>query len=148
MKSRRRVTCLLDRCWDGTDFLRVVCVTMCHRPSHNGHPHPSTTLRRNKSYVIICTVCIVLWICFVPSNFLQVEIGADLHNYNTRNKNQHRQTSHRIDISASLPQNLGPKLFIKLPTNLKQIETQGAFKKTLRKFLVEGVFYSVDEFLK
>jgi hypothetical protein len=41
-------------------------------------------------------------------NFIQT--GADLHDYNTRNKN-HRQTLHRIDISASLPQNLGPKLF-------------------------------------
>lgn len=40
-----------------------------------------------------------------------VQTGAYVQTYETRQRNQHRQTTHRPDIMASLPQNIGPTIF-------------------------------------
>lgn len=41
--------------------------------------------------------------------------GKDLHTHSTRQRHQRRQTSHRLQISAALPQNVEPTLFNTLP---------------------------------
>lgn len=39
---------------------------------------------------------------------------AETLNYNIRQKNEHRKTSHRLEIPTWLPQNIGPELLNKL----------------------------------
>ncbi len=82
---------------------------------------------------------------FKSSSF---QTGSDVHEYNTRQRHQHRQSQHRLEISASLPQNMGPKLFNKLPDHIKLENNHKIFKNKLKKFLVEESFYSVGEFLR
>ncbi len=73
--------------------------------------------------------------------------GVDFHNYNTRQRHYHRQSSHRLELAASLPQNIGPKLFNKLPENLKLENTQSKFKILLTNYLLNRTCYSITEFL-
>jgi hypothetical protein len=44
-------------------------------------------------------------------------------------------------------ENAGIKLFNKLPNTLKKIERPQEFKRRLRYFLMQHVFYSVDEYM-
>jgi hypothetical protein len=87
-------------------------------------------------------------IIFYKFKYSVFKIGADIHSYNTRHKYNHRQTSHRLDLAASLPQNIGPKLYNKLPGYIKENNSSSnSFKNKLKKFLMEGAFYSVGEFM-
>ena len=84
---------------------------------------------------------------FYKLKFVSFQTGTNTHIYNTRQRDQHRQTSHRLGIAASLPQNIGPKLFNKIPNEIKLQTNPNTFKNSLKRFLIERAFYSVDEFL-
>ena len=73
--------------------------------------------------------------------------GSDTHSYNTRHRHEHRQTTHRLQLAAVLPENIGPKLFNKLPNYIRAENRKNTFKLLLKKLLLEGACYSVDEFL-
>lgn len=73
--------------------------------------------------------------------------GADFHSYNTRQKTDHRPFAHRLELSANLPKNIGPKLYNKLPLQIKLENSEKKFEKLLRSFLIERACYSVNEFL-
>lgn len=76
----------------------------------------------------------------------KIETGADIHNYKTRHRHQHRQIQHRLQLAASLPQNVGPKLFNVLPENIKLEHNQVKFENELKNYLLERACYSLDEF--
>ncbi len=75
------------------------------------------------------------------------QIGSDMHSYNTRQRHEHRQSQHRLELAASLPQNIGPKLLNRLPDHIKQATDLNSFKKLLKRYLVEETCYSVEEFM-
>ncbi len=74
--------------------------------------------------------------------------GATVHNYDTRHRLEHRQLSHRLELASTLPQNIGPKLFNKLPLHIRETDVLNNFKRFLYNFLVEEAFYSVNEYLE
>ena len=43
--------------------------------------------------------------------------------------------------------NMGITLFNKLPEQLKKLETKHRFKNNVKKYLLQNVFYSVNEYL-
>lgn len=43
---------------------------------------------------------------------VRIQTGKDIHAYNTRQRPQHRRTSHKLELTVNLPQNIDPKLFI------------------------------------
>jgi hypothetical protein len=53
----------------------------------------------------------------------------------------------RIDIFKKNVNNLGTKLYNKVPNHLKNLEDLKPFKKQLKAFLLQQTFYSVDEYL-
>lgn len=44
-----------------------------------------------------------------------IQTGTDTRLYSTRQRHQHRQTSHRLELASSVPQNIGPTLIINHP---------------------------------
>jgi hypothetical protein len=42
--------------------------------------------------------------------------------------------------------NMGIKLYNKLPTQIKQVNTYKSFKKEVKKFLVHNAIYTIEEF--
>ncbi len=69
-----------------------------------------------------------------------------MHTYNTRHRHTHRQTSHRLELTAGLPENMGPKLFNSLPETIKREVNPNKFKTALKKLLVEKACYTVGGF--
>jgi hypothetical protein len=51
----------------------------------------------------------------------------------------------RTDIFKKSVNNLGAKLYNKLPNHLKSLENLKPFRKQLTAFLLQQIFYSVDE---
>jgi hypothetical protein len=68
------------------------------------------------------------------------------NNYNIRGINNLKQESHRLLINTNLAQNIGASFFNKLPYYIKNIEDKNKFKRELKTFLIEGSFYSINEF--
>jgi hypothetical protein len=87
---------------------------------------------------------IVFWVYNNLSIFME---GHTDHVYNTRHKNLIKPTSHRLTQYENSPQYIGPKLFNKIPNNLKNISSPAKFKKKLKDWLLSKTFYSLDEFL-
>ncbi len=71
----------------------------------------------------------------------------DVHSYDTRHRAQHRQTSHRLEVTANLPVNIGPKLFNSLPEQIKHENNPVKFKTLLKRLLIERACYSINEFV-
>ena len=53
----------------------------------------------------------------------------------------------RTDIFKKSVNNMGTKLYNKLPNYLKNLENLKLFKKQFKAFLLQQTFYSVDEYL-
>lgn len=102
-----------------------------------------------KSFQILTLPSLFIYemLLFYKFKFTSYQTGTNTHNYNTRHRDHHRQISHRLGVAASLPHNIGPKLLNKLPNNIKLERAPNKFKISLHSFLLEGAFYSVDEFL-
>jgi hypothetical protein len=75
-----------------------------------------------------------------------IRIGTDVHGYNTRAREQHRQIPHRLKISSTLPQNMGPKLFNRLPRYIQVERNSDKYRILLKSYLIQRACYSVDEF--
>ena len=43
--------------------------------------------------------------------------------------------------------NMGIALYNKLPQNLKKLDMKHTFKNKVKKFLLQNIFYSVDQYL-
>jgi hypothetical protein len=71
----------------------------------------------------------------------------NVHGYNTRNQADYHMVTHNSRLFEQKPDYIGRKFYNKLPQHLKIHENIKIFKKHLKKYLVNGTFYSVDEFL-
>lgn len=76
-----------------------------------------------------------------------LEQGMQIHNYETRSRTNFRPQQHRTSAHAHLPKQVGVRLINVLPGELKNNQNLNQFKARLKRLLVSGVFYSVDEFL-
>lgn len=108
---------------------------------------PCKTLFQSFGIWTLPSLYIYEMLLYYNFNYDSIQVGSDVHNYNTRSRDQHRQVPHRLQLSASLPQNIGPKLYNKLPQNIKLEKQPSKFKKLLSNYLLQKAFYSVGEFL-
>jgi hypothetical protein len=69
------------------------------------------------------------------------------HDYKTRNRSDFQTQFCRTNIFKKRVNNLGTKLYNKLPNYLKNLENSKLFKKQLKAFLLQQTFYSVNEYL-
>jgi hypothetical protein len=73
--------------------------------------------------------------------------NLEVHNHNTRSvKNFHLPITN-LTIYQGGPYYTGIKIFNYLPTHIKNIANEmPVFKKTLKRFLLDNSFYSIDEY--
>ncbi|KAG8294494.1 hypothetical protein J6590_101797, partial [Homalodisca vitripennis] len=71
--------------------------------------------------------------------------GRDVHQYETRGRDNLRTHQRRLTLSQHLPQQVGVGLINKLPEDIKNSNNLNQFKTRLRSLLVSKAFYSVDE---
>jgi len=70
------------------------------------------------------------------------------HDYNTRSRNLIKPVQHRLNIFHLSPQYMAPKIYNSLPLTIKNINSITKFKKTLKNFLLDKAYYSVEEYLE
>lgn len=75
----------------------------------------------------------------------QVKI-CDIHNYDTRNKNNFLIMKHKTSLFERDVLYIGTKLFNRLPQCIKSIIGEEIFKSTIKLFLIKKGIYSMDEF--
>ena len=81
------------------------------------------------------------------SNWKQAKVSKELHKHNTRQKSDFHTQYCRTNLYKSNYGNAGIKLFNKLPDTIKRIKKPREFKRRLQHYLMQHVFYSVDEYM-
>jgi hypothetical protein len=73
--------------------------------------------------------------------------NSNIHAHNRRRKMDIDIQSYKTDLYKRSVINLGTKLYIKLPSYIKEIDSYKTFKKELKSILLLHSFYSVEEFV-
>ena len=84
--------------------------------------------------------------CYVFKHQNNFTRCGDINRYRTRNTNDLYVPGARLTQVQEGPEILSIKIFLHLPTRLKEITVLHIFKSRLRDILAENPFYSVDEF--
>lgn len=102
-----------------------------------------------KSYKIMTLYSLLIYELgvYVFENGSSFVLNMDVHNVNTRSGSDIRLPFKRLGVGQRLPSYLGPKIFNKLPVEVRGASTICKFKNSLRAFLLEECFYSLGEFL-
>jgi len=79
-------------------------------------------------------------------NYLSFGSKSETHDHFTRHKNNVQTTQAKLTTSQKGINFMGPKLFNKLPENVKTLE-MNSFVKKMKALLLKQTFYSVKEFL-
>jgi len=73
--------------------------------------------------------------------------GRDIHDYNTRSRDNFRTGQHRTAVYEHLPSQAGVRFYNKLPNSVKNSHSPSEFKNRLKHLLMSEAFYSTGEFL-
>ena len=73
--------------------------------------------------------------------------GTAYNQNNIRHKTDVHPLTCRTNPTKNNVLNMGITLFNKLPEQLKKLETKHRFKNNVKKYLLQNVFYSVNEYL-
>lgn len=71
---------------------------------------------------------------------------SEVHHHQTRNRDNIYVDYHRVEKSRFGPNYDGPRFFNKLPGEIRELPLN-SFKRTVKRFLLDGSYYSLDEFL-
>ncbi|KAG8262511.1 hypothetical protein J6590_052155 [Homalodisca vitripennis] len=73
--------------------------------------------------------------------------GRDVHQYDTRGRDNFGVEQHRTAAFEHLPSQVGVGLINRLPEDIKQLNETKKFETRLKHFLMSKVFYSIDELM-
>jgi len=84
---------------------------------------------------------------YVVNNYHLFTTNLEVHNHNIRTANNFHLPITILTKYQKGAHYAGIKIFNHLPTHIKSLanEIQG-FKKTLKRFLLDNLFYSIDEY--
>jgi hypothetical protein len=101
-----------------------------------------------KRWNILTVYCvyIVETICYVKGNLKQFNQNSNNHNYDTRQRKNLYVTYCRTEACKNSVNNIGKRLYNKLPNNLKSTDNTLHFRKKFKLFLLHQTFYSVENF--
>jgi hypothetical protein len=96
----------------------------------------------------LCSQYILSLALFVAKNRENFIINSDIHLHNTRFNTNLHPSSVRLNKYQKGTYSSGIKIYNRLPTGIKQLSGDvNKFKLALKKFLLAGSFYSIEEFL-
>jgi hypothetical protein len=73
--------------------------------------------------------------------------NSDLHDHDTHHKTDLHLLTCRTNLAKNSGINMGIVLYNRLTQKIKKLDMKHIFKKSVNKFLLQHVFYSVDEYL-
>jgi hypothetical protein len=98
---------------------------------------------------IILFLCIYIneMVCWIKYYWGKLEFNSDVHDYNTRHKIDLHPLICRTNLTKNNGLYMGITLYNKLQEQLKKLEPKYRFKNNVKKYLLQNVFYSVNEYL-
>ena len=104
-------------------------------------------LFRTLGIFLLPCVYISEMVCWIKYYQGKLEFNSDVHDHNTRHKTDLHPLTCRTNLTKNNSLNMGITLFNKLPEQLKKLETKHRFKNNVKKYLLQNVFYSLNEYL-
>jgi hypothetical protein len=92
-------------------------------------------------------IYVVETVYYIKLNNKGLKQNLAIHDYKTQHRLDFQTQFCGTDIFKKCVNNLGTKLYNKLPNYIKNLENLKSFKKQLKIFLLQQTFYSVDEYL-
>jgi hypothetical protein len=74
-------------------------------------------------------------------------VNEQTHTYNTRNNKDYHKYGHNLELYNNKPSVAACIFYNKLPSNIKQIENKNHFERELKKLLIKGCYYSIEDYL-
>jgi hypothetical protein len=74
-------------------------------------------------------------------------VNKQIHTHNTRKNKDYHKYLHNLELYSSKPPVAGCIFYKKLPNNIKQIENNNEFARELKKLLIKGCYYSIQDYL-
>jgi hypothetical protein len=95
---------------------------------------------------IIPLPCIYIYemVCWIKHDRGKLTSNFDEHD--TRHKGELQLKTTRTNLAKLNGRNMGIILFNKLPNYIKKIERKHRFKSSVKQFLLQNIFYSVELF--
>ena len=102
-----------------------------------------------KSLNVLTLPCIYILelLIFVKTNPSFFIPNGNYHAYDTRHDKILAIPAHNLTLYENSPKYMGIKCYNKLPAEIKSIDNMKEFKKTVSKYLIENVYYSVSQYL-
>jgi hypothetical protein len=85
--------------------------------------------------------------CYFRKYNLYATRNSDLHDYNTRRKDDYHVPNCNISTFKKSVMNMGIKTYNSLPLELRKVKEFKDFKHKLKLFLLDHPFYTSQEFL-
>jgi hypothetical protein len=86
-------------------------------------------------------------VCYIKSHFGELDQNIAVHNHNTCQKLNHHVQFCRTNVSKNGVMNMGIRLYSKTPNEIREVGKVRQFKRVFRPYLVQHVFYSVEEYI-
>jgi hypothetical protein len=86
-------------------------------------------------------------ICYVEENLEKFNKNLNNHNYDNRQRKNLYLTYCRTKVCKNSVNNIGKRLYNKLPNNLKSIDNILHFRRKLKLFLLQQTFCSAEYFM-
>jgi len=86
-------------------------------------------------------------VCCVKSNMEKMKYNEEVHDHCTRQKSDLHTQFCRTTLFKNRSANVGIKLYNKLPNTINRLDKIQEFKRKLKYFLLQHIFYLVDEYM-
>jgi hypothetical protein len=84
---------------------------------------------------------------YIKTNLNEFTTNSEIHTHNTRRKDDLFILSCNMSLCKNNFNNIGIRMLNQLPLSIKEIPVLYKFKRTLKAFLLNHCFYSIDVFL-
>jgi len=102
-----------------------------------------------KSLNILPVPCVYIMetVCYIKLNNKGLKQNSAIHDYKTRHRLDFQTQFCRTNMLKKSVNNLGIKLYNRLPNYFKKLGDLKPFKKQVKALLLQQSFYSIEEYL-
>jgi len=86
-------------------------------------------------------------VCYIKLNNKGLKQNSAIHDHQTRHRLDFQTHIFRTNMLKKSVNNLGTKLYNRLPNHLKNLEDLKPFKKQVKAFLLQQSIYSIEEYV-
>jgi hypothetical protein len=82
-------------------------------------------------------------LCFIEKHTVDLKNNSQVHDYNTRGKNNYHSLGFNTSQYEKSVTNMGIKLYNSKPNSIKSLNCPTKFKKEVKQILLDNTFYTL-----